>query len=163
MPKDTSPWTDELVDRLRWLDELCMSNAEIAEALNRTERSVACKRYKLGLAAWSVDEPLARFSTSELQAEIDHRLEAPCELPDATPIQPGKAVAEALHNRDLAQADLARRTGLSDGLISRIIAGKRPVTRRVAIAFEQVLGMPANYWMAIQRLFNGYGASGVHE
>lgn len=49
----------------------------------------------------------------------------------ATP--PGWILQEVLDERSMDQADLARRTGLSPKLVSRIVNGRAPITAAAAV------------------------------
>jgi addiction module HigA family antidote len=53
---------------------------------------------------------------------------------------------ETLEAKNLSQADLALRTGLSEKTISQIINGKEPVSHKTALLLEKVLGTPAHFW-----------------
>jgi addiction module HigA family antidote len=61
-------------------------------------------------------------------------------------IHPGEYLAEILDARGISQADLSRRTNLSDKTLNLIIHGKEPVTPETSISLERVLGVSANIW-----------------
>ena len=63
---------------------------------------------------------------------------------------PGWILEEMLAERDMTQAEFARRCARSAKLISEIIAGRAPVEAKTALEFEKVLGMQAIVWMNIE-------------
>lgn len=66
-------------------------------------------------------------------------------LPDSvTP--PGVTLQETLEALGMSQADLADRTGRSKKMINEIIKGKAPITPKMSIELERVLGTPASFW-----------------
>lgn len=69
-------------------------------------------------------------------------------------LHPGETVKEYLEDKKWTQADLAREARLSTKTISTLCAKKSPITARIAVRFEKVLGRPANFWMALQAAFD---------
>jgi len=59
---------------------------------------------------------------------------------------PGETLAETLEAIGMSQAELAERTGHSKKMINEIIKGKAPITPRMALELERVLGVPASFW-----------------
>jgi addiction module HigA family antidote len=59
---------------------------------------------------------------------------------------PGETVLEAIRERGLSQAELARRMGRPLKTINEIIQGKASITADTAIQLEHVLGVPAHFW-----------------
>lgn len=59
---------------------------------------------------------------------------------------PGETLSETLELRGMSQADLAERTGRAKKTINEIVKGKAPITARIALEFESVLGIPAAFW-----------------
>ena len=66
----------------------------------------------------------------------------------ATP--PGWILQEVLDERSMNQADLARRTGLSPKLVSRIVNGRAPITAAAAVRLERATGIPARLWANLE-------------
>lgn len=71
-------WSKSDLDLLEGMWRNGLSDARIAQALNRTERAVACKRYKLGLAKNRGTRPdygpsLKSYSDDALVDELNHR------------------------------------------------------------------------------------------
>ncbi len=67
-----------------------------------------------------------------------------------TAIPPGATVKEMLESLCMTQEDLAERMGKRPNQINEIISGKRPVSVETAIAFERVLGLPADFWINLE-------------
>ena len=64
---------------------------------------------------------------------------------------PGILIKDELDARpDLKQKDLAKELGVKASFLNEIIKGKRPVTADIAILLEQILEIPADYWMKFQ-------------
>jgi len=59
---------------------------------------------------------------------------------------PGETLLEILEERNMAQAELAERTGRPRKTISEIINGKAAITSDTALQLERVLGIPAHFW-----------------
>lgn len=66
------------------------------------------------------------------------------------PPNPARYLAEVLESREISQAELSRKSGLSEKLISEIVSGKNPITAKTAIAFEEALDVSANIWFGMQ-------------
>jgi len=66
---------------------------------------------------------------------------------------PGETLLETLEAVGFSQAELAERTGRSKKMINEIIKGKAPITPRMAIELERVLGVPAGFWNNLERLY----------
>jgi len=67
------------------------------------------------------------------------------------PIHPGKMLLEYLDSKDMYQAELARRTGLTPKHINRVVKGLDRVTVKMALKLEPVLGRPAHFWTNLQQ------------
>lgn len=63
----------------------------------------------------------------------------------------GIPLKEALEAYSMKQCELAERIGVSKTVINEIIKGKRGMSKSVAIALENIFGVPAKYWLDIQR------------
>lgn len=73
--------------------------------------------------------------------------------PDWT-VEPGAIMAETLRDRGMSQAELARRTGRPLKAINEIVKGKAAITAETAVQLEAALGVPARFWMNLQRDFD---------
>jgi addiction module HigA family antidote len=67
---------------------------------------------------------------------------------------PGETVLEYLDYHGWSQRELARRTGITPKTISEICNGKAPITPTTALAFENVFGRPAHFWLNLQRCYD---------
>ncbi len=63
---------------------------------------------------------------------------------------PGSTLEEALEERSMTQAELARRTGLSAKHINQIVNGKAPLSPETAVRLEEVLGIRASLWNRLE-------------
>jgi plasmid maintenance system antidote protein VapI/Zn-dependent peptidase ImmA (M78 family) len=70
------------------------------------------------------------------------------EIEDLCP--PGEILDEALEERGMTGAELARRTGLSEKHVSQLLRAKVPLSTDVALSLEQVLGIPARLWNSME-------------
>ena len=72
-----------------------------------------------------------------------------------TPIEdfataPGETLLECIEALGMSQVDLATRTGLDEQTINLIIRGTAPITHQTALALEQVLRVPAHFWLNME-------------
>ena len=63
---------------------------------------------------------------------------------------PGDTLADTLEALGMIQTELAERTGLSAKTVNRIIKGIDPITHETALALENVLNIPANFWLRLE-------------
>jgi HTH-type transcriptional regulator / antitoxin HigA len=66
-------------------------------------------------------------------------------------VHPGEVLAEALEERAMSQAELARRMDRPLKTINEIVKGKSAITHDTAIQLELVLGITARLWNNLQR------------
>lgn len=69
---------------------------------------------------------------------------------------PGETLLETLEALGMPQADLADRTGRSRKMINEIIKGKAPITHKMSIELERVLGVPAGFWNNRERHYREF-------
>lgn len=67
---------------------------------------------------------------------------------------PGEMIKDELRERKLTQKQLALETGIKPSVLSETINGKRPVSKNVALALEQALGIPADIWLNLQTQYD---------
>ncbi len=60
---------------------------------------------------------------------------------------PGETLLETLETIDMSQAELAKRMGRPTKTINEIIQGKATITAETALQLEQVLHIPASFWL----------------
>ena len=68
-------------------------------------------------------------------------------------VPPGATLKETLEVKGLSQADLARRTGLTEKTVSQIVNGIASITYETAEKLELVLGVPASFWNTRERSY----------
>ncbi len=61
-------------------------------------------------------------------------------------VPPGEILEEALEERHMSQAELARRMNRPLKTINEIVKGKAAITPDAAIQLERVFGVPASFW-----------------
>jgi len=61
---------------------------------------------------------------------------------------PGDTLAETLEELEMSQAELARRMGRPTKTINEIVQGKAAILPETALQLENVLGIPASFWIA---------------
>jgi len=66
---------------------------------------------------------------------------------------PGEILEEALQERGMSNAELARRTELSEKHVSQLVNAKVPLSMDVAFKLEQVLGIPASLWLSLESTY----------
>lgn len=69
----------------------------------------------------------------------------------ATP--PGATIREQLEDRGMTQKEFALRMDMSEKHISRLISGDVRLTSDVALRIEYVLGVPAQFWMNLETIY----------
>ena len=69
---------------------------------------------------------------------------------------PGETVEEKLEELGMAIKEFAVRTGTSEKTIIAIIKGKSAITPEMAVLFEQILKIPAHFWLNMQRNYDEY-------
>jgi HTH-type transcriptional regulator/antitoxin HigA len=65
-------------------------------------------------------------------------------------IHPGETIGDILEARNMTQAELAVRTGVSPAFIGSVIAGRKDISSKFAIALEYALEVPKSFWLNLQ-------------
>jgi HTH-type transcriptional regulator/antitoxin HigA len=65
-------------------------------------------------------------------------------------ICPGETIADVLEDRSITQVELATQTGVSPAYVSNVIAGKKGISAKFALALEYALGVPKSFWLNLQ-------------
>jgi len=65
-------------------------------------------------------------------------------------IHPGETIAEVLVQREITQAELAARAGVSAAYVCNVIAGKKDISAKFAMGLEYALGVPKSFWLNLQ-------------
>jgi len=68
----------------------------------------------------------------------------------------GTTLAEILKEKKMGAKEFAIRTGKPEKTISDVLNGKSGITPEMAILFEQVLKIPAHFWINRQRTYDEY-------
>lgn len=66
---------------------------------------------------------------------------------------PGASIQENIDFIGMSQAELAERLGRSIPKLNELIKGKAPITKDTAVKLEYVLGIPASFWLNIERQY----------
>src|SRR5688500_5038353 len=69
---------------------------------------------------------------------------------------PGDTLAETLEMHGMTQAALAERMGRPKKTISEIVNGKAELTVETALQLERVLGVSADFWVALERNYRAW-------
>lgn len=78
-------------------------------------------------------------------------------------VPPGWTLEEALEERSMSQAELARHTGLSEKHISKIIKGDAPISVDTALKLEVVTDIPARLWSSMEHVYRTHLARLANE
>lgn len=68
-------------------------------------------------------------------------------------VPPGETIREQLEDREMTQKEFAIRMGMSEKHISHLISGKTRLEPQVSLMLENVLGIPANFWMNLESIY----------
>lgn len=66
---------------------------------------------------------------------------------------PGDSIQEHIDHIVMSQAELAERLGRSVPKLNELIKGKAPITKETATKLEYVLGVPASFWLNLERTY----------
>ncbi|MEZ5001428.1 MAG: HigA family addiction module antitoxin [Chitinophagales bacterium] len=66
---------------------------------------------------------------------------------------PGDSIQEHIDHIGMSQAELAERLGRSIPKLNELIKGKAPITKETATKLEYVLGVPASFWLNLERTY----------
>lgn len=66
---------------------------------------------------------------------------------------PGDRIQEHIDEIGMSQAELAERLGRSVPKLNELIKGKAPITKETATKLEYVLGIPASFWLNLERYY----------
>ncbi len=69
---------------------------------------------------------------------------------------PGETLQETLESLGMTQVELAERTGRPIKTISEIINAKTAITTETALQLEKVLGVPARFWINLERNYREF-------
>ncbi|RYZ55803.1 MAG: addiction module antidote protein, HigA family [Sphingobacteriales bacterium] len=69
---------------------------------------------------------------------------------------PGETLAEKLKEMEMGPKEFALRTGKPEKTVIAILSGKSSITPDMAVQFESVTRIPANFWLNHQRSYDEY-------
>lgn len=72
--------------------------------------------------------------------------------PDAV-LPPGETLQEVLDERNMTQAELALRTGLSTKHVNQIVKGSAAISAETAVLLERATGVSANVWVRLESAY----------
>ena len=76
---------------------------------------------------------------------------------------PGETLAEKLEEIDMSPKEFAIRTGKPEKTIIAIMKGSCSLTPEMAVLFENVLKIPAHFWLNIQTHYDEYIAQQLYK
>ena len=65
-------------------------------------------------------------------------------------IHPGETISDILVERGITQAELAARTGVTPAYVCNVIAEKKDISAKFALALEYALGVSKSFWINLQ-------------
>ena len=71
---------------------------------------------------------------------------------------PGETLAEKLEEMEMGPKEFALRTGKPEKTIIAVLKGESSITPDMAVLFENVTKIPANFWMNHQRGYDEFMA-----
>lgn len=69
-------------------------------------------------------------------------------------IHPGETIADILEARNMTQAELALRTGVSPVFVGKVISGQKNISGKFARALEYALNVPKSFWLNLQARYD---------
>ena len=68
---------------------------------------------------------------------------------------PGETLKEVLGAMGMSEAEFAERMDADLQEISSIMKGEVPITDKIALRMERVLGVPASFWKNLEQQYRG--------
>lgn len=78
-------------------------------------------------------------------------------------LTPGSLLRKELKRKGLTQRKFAEEVGMRPSHVSEVISGKRPVSKAMALKFQEALGVPAEEWVSLQVKVDVNGTLGNSE
>ncbi|MFY7889996.1 MAG: HigA family addiction module antitoxin [Spirosomataceae bacterium] len=69
-------------------------------------------------------------------------------------MHPGELLRNEIKERGLTQIELAEKLGISQPFLNGLLREKKKISIELAIQLEEVLGIEAELWVKLQRLFD---------
>ncbi len=67
---------------------------------------------------------------------------------------PGKTLNEKLEELEMSHHEFAMRVVMNEKVITDIINGESPITTEIALLFENILQIPAHFWINRQKKYD---------
>ena len=106
------------------------------------------------------DHPIMSASLRNKETELQEKLEkihivirTELEAKKLLLSTPGDTIQETIDKKGMSQAELAERLGMSVPELAELIKGKVPITKETATKLEYVLGIPASFWLNLERQY----------
>jgi len=74
---------------------------------------------------------------------------------------PGKTLFEKMEEMGISSQDFAEYTGKSEKIINDVLNGEGRITSDLAVQFEIVTRIPANFWLNSQKNYDEFMASKI--
>lgn len=71
-----------------------------------------------------------------------------------TPIHPGELLGDYMQDRGWNQRELARRWGVTPKHVCEVLAGRAPISVRLALRLEYLFPRPARFWINLQSRYD---------
>lgn len=69
-------------------------------------------------------------------------------------VHPGEILSDILAERRISQAELAKRTGVTDSFVSSLLSGKKSISVSYAKSLDYALDVPASLWLNSQTIYD---------
>lgn len=76
---------------------------------------------------------------------------APAPYEPDVAVAPGETIREMLEEASMSQVELAQRMGRPANKLNEIVKGKRQITADTALELELALGLPASFWINLEK------------
>lgn len=66
---------------------------------------------------------------------------------------PGATIKEQLEDKGISQSEFAAKMEMSEESLNRLLNGKARLTSEIATKLENVLGVPAKFWINLETIY----------
>jgi antitoxin HigA-1 len=85
-----------------------------------------------------------------MQTEAKYRRKKGKEIFTDVSLHPGEVLATELEARNIKKSTFATQLGMNPSHFSELLHGKRHVSAAIALKLENLLDIPAEFWMRVQ-------------
>jgi HTH-type transcriptional regulator / antitoxin HigA len=71
-------------------------------------------------------------------------------------VAPGESLADLLEEREMTQAALAERLGVSNKHVNQVVKGSATVSAELALGLEKVFGVAADFWLRMESQYRAH-------